>query len=98
MRHGLRGRRGGGVAERHEAEQGAARTACALKWGGASVARHREAAARQQGSELAERRSERTHGALKCLRARRAKRGGSVREREKRERKGVEREKRKSAV
>ena len=52
MRHGVRGYRDGGVAERHEAEQGAARTACALKWGGASAARHREAAARQQGSEV----------------------------------------------
>ena len=99
MRHGVRGCRGGDVAVRHEAEQGAARMACALKWGGASASRHREAAARQQGSELAA-------AAQRALARRaqvpahacRAERGGSAREREKRERKGVEREKRKSAV
>ena len=67
--------------------RGAARTACALKWGGASAARGQAA-----GQRAGQRRSERTCGALKCLRARRAERGGSARERERRERKGVERE------
>ena len=42
--------------------QGAARTACALKWGGASAARHREAAGQRgsEGAAAAQRGSERT--------------------------------------
>ena len=61
--------------------------------GGASAARHREAAARQQGSELAAA-AQQAHArrAQVPARARRAERGGSAREREKGERKGVERE------
>ena len=56
--------------------QGAAGTACALKWRG----RQRCGTARQQGSEAASAR------ALKCLRARRARREVSGGEREERER------------
>ena len=94
----MRGCRGGGVAERHEAEQGAARTACALKWGGASAARHREAAARQQGSELAAA-AQRALGRRAQVPTRAQSREGRVSEgeREKREKGSGERE-RKSAV
>ena len=62
---------------------------------GVGRGQRRGEAARRQRVQRAhgQRRSEaRAGGALKCLRARRAERGGSARERERRERKGVERE------
>ena len=93
MRHGVRGCRDGGVAERHEAVQGRSEDGvhAQVGWGGVS------GAARQRGgnerSEPAVSGAARhARAALKCLRARRAERGGSARERERRERKGVERE------
>ena len=77
MRHGVRGCRDGGVAERHEAEQG----------------RSEDGVRAQVGWEGVSGAASHARAALKCLRARRAERGGSARERERRERKGVEREK-----
>ena len=61
--------------------QGAAGTACALKWRG----RQRRGTARQQGSEAASAR------ALKCLRARAEQGGKSAGERERREKESGER-------
>ena len=76
--------------------QGAARTACALKWRG----RQRRGTARQQGSEAARARQRRSAAAsaraLKCLRARAEQRGkvsGGERERERREEESGERKK-----
>ena len=76
MRHGVRGCRDGGVAECHEAEQGHSEDGVRAQVGWGGVS----CAARH------------ARVGFKCLRARRAERGGSARERERRERKGVERE------
>jgi len=83
---------------RERQRQGAARTACALRWRGVS------GAARQRGgSEAARPRQRRSEAAsaraLKCLRARTEQRGESQRGRERgeREKESGEREK-KSAV
>ena len=94
MRHGVRGCRDGSVAERHEAEQGRSEDGVRAQvgWGGVSCA------ARQRGGS--ERSEPAVSGAarharvgFKCLRARRAERGGSAREREEREKGSGEREK-----
>ena len=72
--------------------RGAARTACALKWGGevSGAARQCDGSRR---SELAAA-AQRAHARCAQVPAR-AERGGAARERERREKKGVEREKRK---
>jgi len=71
--------------------QGAAGTACALKWRG----RQRRGTARQQGSEAARARQRRSAAAsaraLKCLRARAEQGGKSAGERERREKESGER-------
>ena len=93
MRHGVCGCRDGGVAERHEAEQGRSEDGvrALVGWGGVSgTARQHGGSERSEPAVSGAARHARA--ALKCLRARRAERGGSARERERRERKGVERE------
>ena len=93
MRHGVCGCRDGGVAERHEAVQGRSEDGVHAQVGLGGVS----GAVRQRGgSERSEPAvsgaARHARAALKCLHARRAERGGSARERERRERKGVERE------
>ena len=81
MRHGVRGCRDGGVAERHEAEQGRSEDGVRAQVGwGVSGARPGSRAASGAAAQRG------TRGALDCLRARAEQRGEGQREREREER------------
>ena len=87
MRHGVCGCRDGGVAERHEAEQGRSEDGVRAQvgWGVVSgAARQRGGSERSEPAVSGAARHARA--ALKCLRARRAGREVSGGEREERER------------